>query len=220
MSGLVLSCVATTNMGLLNSSICGQSWTKGLFSSAKWQQRMTAMCWDPENDCQITEVWMQHGGVYVIGIKEEKELRRKQANRVMNLSWSQCIWKHLLDFGHSGLCWLTLTVYDTILSQVCVLVFLFNLRVCSFNFVSVELRSNGLGDKIRKTGSFLCCLLSLNSKASKIFFSTAPFRSIKNIHSFLAHPSLSERSLWRTLPSHPHNKSVLVVKPLIHTSQI
>lgn len=88
-SGLILSCMTTTNKGLLTSSVWAEQ--KSCLALRKtcnkgWQPCTVSL----ENDCDITEVWVQHR--VVIGIREaEKEAK----SPLMNLSGIVCIFRLL-----------------------------------------------------------------------------------------------------------------------------
>lgn len=76
---------------------------------------MTTIYWAPENYCQITEVWLQHGVVFLISIKEAGELNKKVAWKIpvgvsatesfcfkdsYLLTHKSCYWVVLTQFGN------------------------------------------------------------------------------------------------------------------------
>lgn len=172
---------------------------------------------DPSNDCQIPEVWMQHEAVYLI----ENEPKRSQCGQMCS---AHAQWELVLNafIKSKRQCWIMnlvlcdcwLTSHVTLWCYNVCLVFkssLFILLLACWTRRSSC--SQHVLDFMKNMGTDFFFFFLPNLEQT---FSSAPYFSIEHI---LAHPSLSVKMLWRILPNHPHNKSILV-KPLIHTSQI
>lgn len=142
MSGLILSCMATTNMGLLTSSVCVQGWTKELFSTAKTATK---------DDSHVLSSWKllsDHWGMnaawgcmfswYQRGWRVEIEAKSSLINLSGSL-WNRPCWTMNILLCD---CWLTNLVRSS-----------FSQRVLDLMIKYVD-----------RFTPFLCFLVSLNSK--------------------------------------------------------
>lgn len=114
---LVLSCLAfpLQTSGCWPHQYVFRAETKELFTTAETQQRMTTIYWAPENYCQITEVWLQHGVVFLISIKEAGELNKKVAWKIpvgVSATESFCF-KDSCLLTHKSCYWVVLTQFRT-----------------------------------------------------------------------------------------------------------
>lgn len=101
---LVWSYMATTNMGVLTSSVNVQGWTKELFSTAK-----TATKEDSHVLSSWKLLWYECSMGVVYGIKEAEELRQK-----WKVAWwtsKGSLWKNLFTYEYIAL-WLLIQKCD------------------------------------------------------------------------------------------------------------